>query len=455
MINKILTLSIILLFFGLFYVVYYYREPFGDDILIFYNHGISYYLDKMTFDLGGRTTSFAQVIPQVVYAYNAWTGRIIGYVIMLSCGLLSLGARSLITASWFSIAAILCVSLIYGDWKKALQKPLSFLAIYIILFWYNNATGLTLMWTFSSIYITALIFCFLYLYYFEKISQRNFKLRKNEIIILNIIGLFAGMTHEIIAAIVLGMVLYKTISCILRKIIDYRMLFIHTGFLLGYLICFSAPGNFNRLQQSHEDAIRSISLIGRIYSSINAHIISLQPSNYFGRLFILTILLLFICTFIVSLMKKGLLTTSKEFLQKNDMYLVGAFLSVLLWGVVAAVPAYGPPMWVGLILIILLKNISLPEKFKNEMVNLGLSFLIIIVIIILNFPWIKSFADITTQRRDLIKTAVANKMTEVIVPKYPEMTDNNMTHAGYQNDQNQFDLEYYIDYYRIHIIIGD
>ena len=121
LIKKILTLSIILLFFGLFYVVYYYRDPFGDDILIFYNHGISYYLDKIPFDLGVRTTSFAQVITQVAYVYNVWTGRIIGYVIMLSCGLLSGGARSFITASWFSIAAILCALLIYGDWKKAMR----------------------------------------------------------------------------------------------------------------------------------------------------------------------------------------------------------------------------------------------------------------------------------------------------------------------------------------------
>jgi hypothetical protein len=425
--------------------------------LIFYDNGISYYLDKTAFDLGARTTSFAQVLSQVVSTYNIWSGRVLGYVIMLSGGLLGLWARSFLTALWIAMIVFLCVSLIHGDFRKALQKPLSFLSVYLVLFWYSNAAGRVLMWTMSSIYLTAMVLCLLYLYCFEKMAERHFLLRKKEWILLNVIGLLAGLTHEIFAAILLGMVFYKTIRCIVQKTAGFRKLFLHAGLVAGYLICFLAPGNFNRLQQSHDGGIYTSSLLERLLESVKAHVLILQPSDYFGRVMILILLALFMASFVLSVKKGGLPGTSKEFLRKNDIYLVGALLSVLLWGVVSTVPKYGLVLWAALIVILLMKNITLPEKAGNKApaIAAGLAFLILAAVLVMDVPWMKSYAQTTTQRRMLIETAVSDGKTEVEVPRYPEMTNRDITLVDFQNDQNQFDLDYYIDFYQIRIIIGD
>lgn len=456
-ISKILTFGIIAVFFGLFFVIYYYREPFGDDILIFYDNGLSYYLDKTALDLGTRTTSFAQVMSQVVSAYNVWTGRVLGYVIMLSCGLLGLWVRSFLTALWITLIVFLCVSLIHGDFKKALQKPLSFITVYMILFWYSNAAGHVLMWTISSIYLTAMVLCLLYLYCFEKMVERRFQLQKKEIILFTVIGLLAGLTHEIFAAILLGMVFYKTIWCILHKTACFRKLFLHIGLVTGYLICFLAPGNFNRLQQSHEGGIRSVSLAERLLDSVKAHVMVLQPTNYFGRFIILAVLALFMTAFFLSMRKNGLSVASKEFLRKNDIYLVGALLSILLWGAVSTVPKYGLVMWTALVVILLMKNITLPEKAQSTAARVatGLSFLILVAVLTMDIPWMKSYADTTVQRRTLIESAVSDGKIEVVVPRYPEQTNRDITLVDFQNDQNQFGLDYYIDFYRIRIIVGN
>ena len=215
--NKILTLGIIAVFFGLFFVIYYYREPFGDDILIFYDNGISYYLDKTAFDLGARTTLVRTgAKPGLLYlqCLDRKGPRVCHHAFLRTAGPL---ARSFLTALWITAVTFLCVSLIHGDFKKALQKPLSFLSVFLILFWYSKAVGQVLMWTISSIYLTAMILCLLYLYYFKKIAERHFQLRKKEIVLFTFIGLLAGLTHEIFAAILLGMVIYKTIRCVLQK----------------------------------------------------------------------------------------------------------------------------------------------------------------------------------------------------------------------------------------------
>lgn len=452
--NPILSLVLLIVFFAMLFQVSYYRDPLGDDVLGFFENGISFYLDEAPSQIGDRITTLQQVVSVVFETYKHWSGRLTGYFVMAMSGLLSYAIKSFIVSLCYISIVLMFAKMVYGKISEVFCHPLSICVIFILMFWNFYAMNYLLMWTMLSVYGLTVFLCLLYYNLTLYFEMQKYEMPTLLLILSNIFGFFVGLTHEVIVAIFMSMIFVRTLKMIVaQRIIWRKIFFCHFGFCLGYALCFFAPGNFVRMQQSHGITIHTVSIMQRLFNSFVIHISSPRSPSWFASLIFASLIVMFSLTFIRGCIKSGFYKHLKAFLFENMEYLCGGVCSVVLWGVAPHVPGYGLTVPIGLCLVILLKNIEEPGITNNPKIERIAGIVFLFALLILNIPWMKTFRETTINRRALITEAVSLGKEQVVIPAYPKNVASLITFREYIDSQEQYDTPYYKQYYGIHVMI--
>jgi hypothetical protein len=252
-----------------------------------------------------------------------------------------------------------------------------------------------------------------------------------------------------------------------NKIKWTRILTSHLGLLIGYVICFFAPGNFNRMLQSHDAAIVNKPLLVRLSDSVEVHYNAFFGPTQVSKIIAQSLLAVFVIILIMNFIKeRQFLSVLKRAFGANIEYIVAILVSPLLWGVLSYTPVYGVMLWQDLVIILLFKQIhtlafSLPDgqlaRWGKILQTLATSLVIpcalVVIIMVTHYHFFKNLRHVTLERRALITAAVAQGLKDVTVPAYPKSTSNYLTRNNYSNSQAKFDSISSITYYGIHITI--
>jgi hypothetical protein len=449
-INKNIVLSFIVLgFFAvLWFALTYYRLPLGDDVLTQHSTAINVYLDNSNKSIGILITSLSQIWGKMAYEYHVWNGRVLGVLMEPMLTLFGQGFTAIISVAIYSGIVISCGILAYGSLKGILTKPIAIFVLAIMLFWYNAAMGFMSMWVMTCIYGMTMLMYLLYLVALNKVISTRFSVNFKWIVLLNVFGFLVGITHEALGAICIMVILTRTLVSVYRQKAGIRKFFIHSGLLVGYLVTFFAPGNFNRMLQNHDSQQLAISLVQRLRMSFQAHSIVLNGTNKLTTILLTIMIFLFISTLMPITKEK-----MKNLMVDNIEYMVGIIASIFIWSTVSYTPVYGTVLWLAFVLIFLLRNINVDEKLTRFGFVLIISAFLMISTAKHELPWMNSMRVTTNQWRTSIALAKSQGLKEVKVPAYPAITNNLYTLKNFLNNQINYDRDYYLSYYGIHIIV--
>lgn len=363
----------------------------------------------------------------------------------------------------FVCIILVALRLVYGNLKQVLYHPMAMVTLFLALYWYKPGGEYTRMWTMCSVYSIPLLLCLLY--YNLSRDWGDGPTKRRQKICLTLLGIAAGLSNEIFGAVLIVMLGVDWLKGLLSKTSKWTDLFRHTGLGIAYLFCFFAPGNFNRMQQSHDQTIYTISLFNRMQNSLSRHKIALHPTWDILFWVFLGLCFLAAVSFLSDCFSQGLLSSLKKFLSKNLSFLIGGLISILAWGFVSYVPSYGMDQWICLVYITLLQMIhtgSLASHLRTHgyrhqvrtastMAALGLC----CVFLWTSHTWMTSYTTAAIERQQLIETALEQHQSEVIVPRYPESASHPLIYLGFLNEQRPYDREFVIEYWGTHIIIAD
>lgn len=447
--RELLSIAIILFFATLWFTLMYYRIPVGDDILGQHATGINLYLDKANKNIGSLVMTWDQVWDKMIYEYHVWNGRILGELtvpFLEIFGQLFTAIASVIIYTGIVLASGI---LAFGSLKGILRNPLAILVLSVTMFWYNGAMGMMAMWTMTCMYGLTMLFYLMYMVMLNKLISRKFVLKIQWMVLFNILGFIAGITHEALGAICIMMIMSRTLVSIYQQKAGIKQIFIHSGLFVGYCLCFFAPGNFNRMRQSHDSIKFNLSILARMKLSLQAHQTTLMGTSHLN-IVIVTILLFLFAVTLLRLKREQ----TKQLLINNCEYIIGIIASIGIWGLVSYTPPYGILLWLDFVLIFLLKNITVDEKLaKFSMVGI-VSICLLSYIGVKNYAWLNTLRTTTIEWRTLIKEAKEKGQTQVMVPRYPEITNNYFTLRNNANRKEPYTRLDHKSYYGIYIIVG-
>ncbi|MBX4260786.1 hypothetical protein KTC96_21395 [Clostridium estertheticum] len=446
--RELLSIVVILFFATLWFTLMYYRMPLGDDILGQHATGINLYLDNANKNIGSLVTSRTQVWNKMIYEYHVWNGRILGELCVPLLEIFGQLFTAIISVIVYTGIVLASGILAFGSLKGILRKPLAILVFSVTLFWYNAATGMMALWTMTCMYGMTMLLYLLYMVMLNKIISRKFVLKIQWIVLFNILGLIAGITNEALGAICIIVIMIRTFISIYQQKAGIKRIFIHVGLCVGYCFCFFSPGNFNRMNQSHDSLKLQLSILTRMKLSLKAHLVTLMGTSRLNLVILSILLFMFVITLLLLTRKEV-----KQLLINNCEYLIGIMASIIIWGLVSYTPSYGILLWLDFVLIFLFKNITVDEKLAKFSLVGVVSICLLSYIGVKNYGWLNDLRTTTTEWRTLIKEAKEKGQTEVLVPKYMKITNNYFTLMNNVNLKNQYKRPDYKSYYGIYIII--
>lgn len=460
--NEKFKLAICVIIIGLFFVItsffVYINEPIGDDVLGMFDNALFLYLDEFEYTIGSRITSLRQVIEQLKLIYLYWSGRMPGYTIMYIGRLTPRFVTSIITASIAIGICIFSLKIVYKDMRNGLKHILLFVIIWLAVFWYKQGLYYTYMWTLSSIYSTTPFFCLAYyaLAFSDQKHKWNTRNKKVFLAGLQVLGLVAGWSHEVLSITMIVIVGIKWILDVKNKKVKWYGLFMHSGLGIGYLLGFFAPGNFNRMHESHDQT--SINVLMRIINSIKIHINILKSTSR-GMCYLSVIIMILAIFALVRLFaKKGVKGGIVLFLESNIQFIIGGIMSIIAWGLVNHVVSYGLDLWIIIVYIVLFQTIRLGFEdicINTEWIQTMCGLILTLVVIVINADEVATYADVSLERRSRIREALEDNQEEVLVPAYPDTLSLYRYRLSHLNSQESYDTEYYRKYYGIHVIIDN
>lgn len=462
---------------------------YGDDIAgMVSNNPDSTYIDDRTVEGECELNldySLHTTWVKLVQSYTTWNGRVIAkLVIPVIRMIFSLPDRvswtmfSLYIMVFQLIMLLVVVSAVCGSIRDGLETPMVVLLAGVLLFYipsysYAYMTRL-IMYTFTNIYVISVI---LYLWFYMAVrrvyvnpadlqaSAAGFSAKT--LMGINLLGFFAGLSHEAYGVIFGAVLLTQLVRFWLQnhRRISIRYLFLYAGYLVGFCICFFAPGNFNRAQQSHESALRTVPLIKRIFNSIYIH-------AFVGyKIWIVPIVVLpILFVFFVVLLKKKILSV-KDILTavtNNLEWFMGFIMSAITWGLVAQVVSYGmlaanAMLIIGVIRmfrelwmlvaerIMTEKKEGTTEKIRNILA--GLSVIVVICLVAGNYSDISAVHRTANKWRERIQVARKVGMEEIEVPAYPEGLDYRFYYLEAINNQERYDKVAFQVVFGTHVVI--
>lgn len=438
--------------YGIALVFLLNNEAIGDDVSGVFVNATAYYLGESHVEYY-RVESFEQFIDSIVFLYNNWGGRILGYFIS-GLGFVSPMWCRAIIGSFFQVGnCILIIRLACNSRSGIVKHSVALILIYCVMYWYRPLAYFNYMWTFLSFYEASLFAALLYI-----ILSRTYEKHSviNEIL-LQILGFMVGISHEMFLGLTIVIVGLDWLKKVKNRQLRIKSIIHHLGLLMGTPICFLAPGNFSRYNSAHEDAIRAIPFYERLEASFMGHLNILFPQNMFVKIaFLLLIVWAFLCTF--RLFKTH---NSKDeihrILNKTGIFIIAGVASIVSWGVMPKTQAYGLSFWIALVFVVLILMINnssnMPLKIRCPLFEPLLVLFMIVLLVVNEYPRMEAFVQTSQERKALISQAVLEKKGEVIVPRYPEECKSERINFDYLNNQNFYDEPYVDAYYGIHVLI--
>lgn len=284
---------------------------------------------------------------------------------------------------------------------------------------------------------------------------------------INMLGLFAGLSHEAYG-VIFGMVLLTQLIRFWlenHRRIPFRYLLLYMGYIVGFCICFFAPGNFNRAAQSHESTLKTNSLFTRIFNSIYIHAFVAY------KIWIVPVIVLPALVILLAVLLKKRVLTVKEIVRailNNLEWFLGFMISALVWGVVARVVSYGMLaanvlLIIGVIRVISeLWNLGISRIAGSErtfttmqIITAGLSIAALVLLSVKCFPQISDVHQTADLWRHNIKAAREMGIEEIVVPAYPENLDYRFFDLGIINQQEVYDRIDMQVVYGTHVVLDE
>lgn len=246
----------------------------------------------------------------------------------------------------------------------------------------------------------------------------------------------------------------KWIIGVVRKTERWTSIFRHTGFGIGYLFCFFAPGNFYRQAQSHDTV--TLTYLERLNTSWLTHVNALNLDKTGGRILLLFAILAY--TVVVVMIAQHNKSAIKAMLIDIVPLIFGGGASVLVWAFGPRSTTYGMELWVLIVYSILLscaKEIPfICEWEKWFVISVACAITVMVLFVKSNVNELWTYSRTSIERRSLIKEAVENNRKQVEVPRF----DDRLSTEWYSpslNNQESYDTDYCIRYYGTHIIIQE
>lgn len=434
------------IFFTIWFCISYFQLPMGDDILYQFKYGASWYMDQPPVPVGEHITNLRGVFENSCYTYLYWSGRIIGYALLPLISLWGLGFVAVLSALINETVILIIMRLIYKEEKltKAfLQHPAILVLTHVLVFAFGRYMDYLSMWTFTSIYTISVLLFLAILFKTQKAEKSRFEISAKDILQLNILGFFMGISHEVYGAI---LILILGIKFILRlkkgNILRYLMSYLGLG--IGYLICFFAPGNIVRMNSAHDADINN-PISQKFMTSLLNHIYVGTGEKYLVCL--LSVFVILCVTFALLIKSIHLLPFIKSILADNYEYIIGAIFSIFIWMASSYVPSYGILLFMCFYTIVLCDIIlKISSKNRNIVVlNSYMSGIVMLCVVVWYLSWIPNLISSTIEIRQQIKTGLSSGNAEIVVMKYPDEIDNVYTFHNYRNNgySDEVDIKYW------------
>lgn len=475
---------IMIIILAVFLFLLRYDVPlYGDDIGgLVSNNPDSTYIDGRVVEGECRLNvdySFRMTWNRLVDSYLQWNGRVISKAVMplvrwmfsLPDGI-SWMLFSLYIMAMELILLLLAVQTICGSMKSSMNAPavvlLTAVLVYLVpSYSYAYMTRLV-MYTFTNIYVISVILylCF-YILIRQKLGQTDEAPGVRSLIGINAVGLLAGLSHEAYGVIFGAVLLTQLVRFWLekRRKISIRYLFMYIGYLVGFCICFFAPGNFNRAAQSHESTLRTVPLIQRLANSIYIHAFVAY------KVWIVPVVVLPVLMIAIVVLLKKRIFTLKEVIRTftdNLEWFLGFAMSAVTWGLVARVVNYGllaanVLLVIGVIRVVRAWWLNAAERVmageewleRARQVLAGLSIVVVLTMIAVNYPELMTVHRTADIWREHIRLARETGIEEITVPAYPADANPKFYDVAPINDQNRYDMIAYRVVYGTRVVIED
>lgn len=489
---------IIAVSFALFLFLLRYDVPLvGDDIggLVANNPDSSYIDDRVavgecTLDLD---FSLSASWSRLCKSYVSWDGRVVTKLVTpLIRMIFSLPDRvswmmfGIYIAGMLFILFLLTVRVICGSIKEGMSEPMLVLLTGVLLFCvpsYSYAyMSRLVMYTFTNIYVISVILYLVFYMLIKGVYERYMdahaddeKIRRPDgqlygigtLIGINLSGLLAGLSHEAYGVIFGAVLLTQMLRFWYYNPwkIRIRSMFLYPGYLLGFGICFFAPGNFNRAAQSHESTLRTVPFLTRLFNSVYIH-------TYVAyKIWIVPFIVLPIVAVVMIVLLRQKTLRLKEILlavAHNLEWFLGFAMSAVTWGIVARVLTYGMLAANVLLMIGVIRTFrelwqlaakrSLASEKRRRSVRAVLAGISLVTVFCLAGRYyaqtaaVHRTANVWREKIWKIRTVGAE---DVKVPAYPEGLDYRFYDVSTINAQNQYDKIAARVVYDTHLILVD
>lgn len=456
---------------------------YGDDIGgLVANNPDSTYIDNRVVE--GECTLDLDFSPGASWnrlrqSYFLWDGRVITkFVTPLVRMIFALPDRfswaffSIYIAGMLLIMFLLTIRVICGSISVGMKEPIIVFLTGILLFGvpsYSYAyMPRLIMYTFTNIYVISVILYLIFYMQIRCIYERYEAMQSDDASVdrsdrrlcgilmfigVNLVGALAGLSHEAYG-VIFGVVLLTQMLrfwCIGNWKTRISSMFLYPGYLIGFCICFFAPGNFNRAAQSHESTLRTVPLFTRFFNSAYIHAFVVYKIWIFP-----VVVLPILAVMMVILLHKKILVGREVLIAviHNMEWFFGFAMSVVTWGIVARVVSYGmlaanTLLIIGVIRtfrelwmlvterVIAGKKDGKIEKIQNILA--GLSVIAVIFLAAGNYSDVSVVHQTAKEWRGKIRVARKVGMEEIELPAYPEELDTRFYDLGLINNQERYD----------------
>ena len=460
-INQSLSGVSLLLIFSFITLISYYREPLGDDVLSQFSNNLNYYLDDYKGNsIGNQITEASSLYQSVKNNYLNWGGRLVGAMMLPLLSIFGQAYTAIITGSLYVFLIVIAGLLIFKNVRELFKHPLVIILLFLLLFYFNPSINYLLMWTFTSIYIVSAVLLGTYYYLYKNYLFNDNDLPINSrVIYINIFGFVAGITHEVFSFTILSLVLFLSLQEIYKNKRPLRKIFLHTGLLLGTMVCVLAPGNFVRLANSHDSIRMTQSYIVKLFLVTRTTGYTIIGGD------IIAFAIIFFLSTIVMLKYSRKFTKGKSnlllFVKSNYVDMLFLLFVIVTWSFFPYIGSYGTILFQFWFLVVVFKNIyvnngtsidDIISKYEKSLLGSLTVLSIVIVLCFYNYPWMDSMAKTTIERRTIRENSIKENINNINVPLYDDNYSNRFNFYNYNNYKNEENkTEYYFKYYGVYM----
>lgn len=474
------------------FLLYNFRPLIGDDFNYYYYKKVSGYVDSdLSSSLEYQTKigiPFSERLKIFKNSYTSFSGRIMSMIFSLLFSWINNRTLFAVLAVFvYLLVVILSARLVYRNSCQVMKHPLSLIIFGAFLLLYNEGVGN--IYTFTILFhygISYLLWLILLNFALDRAYTSQYLSRK-KLLAINLLGIFAGITHELIGAFSLIFIAALSIGTKGFKE-GIKEVKYYIGAFIGFLFCFFAPGNFARVGTDHDAAIFDPYYI-KLLRSLKQHVATFIKMKEAGTWLLIFGIILVIVHIILKIKKREKISWKKAIFWQCFV-----ILSVFLWAMVSYVPKYGLllAMVMQIVAIYRLfydsdtKEVSAKEVCAKEVsaseagaagageagageagadeagtnetdanetdmkrvLTTIVSFIFLFAIII-NLRWVPVMVQETEYRLQLVAKAAEEGLPEVIVPSYSDavtchdvMVPNNLNNSDFYRGKKVSQLYY-------------